>query len=157
MGCVYIVRMASRRDETNESSPQSPQPPPPTAEALTEFKQFVSTWMEYDTAVRKLQSAVSERRAAMRVLQKKIVGFMKTHGVDALNTRGGRIVMTSRQTRAPIRVHDIQERLNSMALQGQTTLDVSEFSRTIFEQPRAITHSDSLRRIVPKVTTLLDI
>ena len=134
-----------------------PPPPPPSAEALTEFKQFVSSWIEYDTAVRKLQSAVSERRAAMRVLQKKIVAFMKTHGVDALNTRGGRIVLSSRQTRAPIRVHDIQDRLNSLAMQGQTTLDVTEFTRTIFEQPRAITQCDTLRRVIPKVTTLLDI
>lgn len=130
---------------------------PPTAEELTEFKQFVSTWVEYDTAVKKLQSAVSERRAAMRVLQKKIVTFMKDHGVDALNTKNGRIVLSSRQTRAPIRVHDIQERLNSMTMQGRTTVDVADLTKSLFDQPRAITQCDSLRRVVPKVTTLLDI
>lgn len=138
-------------------SSSTPEPPLPSAEELTEFKQFVSTWLEYDSAVKKLQSAVSERRAAMRVLQRKIVAFMKTHSVDALNTKGGRIVLSTRQQRAPIRVHDIQERLTALAQQGRTTVDVADLTKSIFEQPRAITHSDTLRRVVPKVTTLLDI
>lgn len=143
--------------DSDTETPTSSPPAPPSVEALNEFKQFVSSWMEYDTAVRKLQTAVSDRRAAMRVLQKKIVAFMKTHGVDALNTRGGRIVMSTRQTRAPIRVHDIQDKLNSLLMQGQTTFDVNDFTRTVFEQPRAITQCDTLRRVIPKVTTLLDI
>jgi len=139
------------------SHEEAPEVPPPTAEELAEFKQFVSTWVDYDAAVKKLQTAVSERRAAMRVLQRKIVAFMRTHAIDELNTKNGRIVMSSRQQRAPIRVHDIQERLTALALQGRTTVDVADLTKSIFEQPRAITQLDTLRRVVPKVTTRLEI
>lgn len=132
--------------------------PKPTPDEILTFKQLVTSWAEYDCALKKLQAAVSERRVAMRALSKKIVQFMKTHQIDELNTReGGRIVLSSRQTRAPIRVHDIQERLSALAMQGHTTVDVFDLTKSLFDQPRAITLSDSLRRVVPKVTTRLDI
>ena len=81
-----------------------PDAPKPSAQEIDEFKRLVSAWVGYDDTVRKLQSAVAERRAAMRALQKSIIDFMRRFNVDALTTAHGRIMLSTKKSKAPLRI-----------------------------------------------------
>lgn len=129
----------------------------PSQSEVDEFKRVVSAWVEYDDAVRKLRVAISERRTAMKALQKSIIAFMTRYNVDALNTKHGKISMNTRKSKAPIRVTDIQQSLSQIALQGQTSVDVAALMKTLFEGARPVVESSSLKRILPRVSMALEL
>lgn len=134
-----------------------PDAPKPSAQEIDEFKRLVSAWVGYDDTVRKLQSAVAERRAAMRALQKSIIDFMRRFNVDALTTAHGRIMLSTKKSKAPLRIADVQHTLSQIALQGTPNVDVGALMKTLFEAPRPVTESSSLRRVMPRVSMALEL
>lgn len=134
-------------------------PPPsatPSHAELEEFKQVVTAWVGYDDTVRKLQTAISERRAAMRVLKKRIIDFMQKFNIDSLSTKHGKISLSTGTSKAPLRVTDIRQSLAELSATSPA-VDVGTLIKTLFEAPRPAAPRTSLRRILPKVSTSLEI
>lgn len=124
----------------------------PTPEELDEFKARVSEWTKLDDQVRKLIIAVKERRTHQKALSEGIQEFMKKYGYDNLNTNCGRIVHSVRKVKQPIKISEIRELITR-----ENTLRGDELIKFIFDTERPVIEKQCIRRVIPKVSMLLDI
>lgn len=126
--------------------------PVPTEEDLSLFRQRVQEWTRLDDVIRKLGTALRERKVHQKAITQKIEEFMVKYGYDNLNTQQGRIQHKTRQVKQPLKLTDVK----SMILENQG-LSGEELVKKIFEAERPVEEKKSLRRIVPKVSMSLDI
>lgn len=124
----------------------------PTPEELNEFKTRVSEWTKLDDQVRKLIIAVKERRTHQKALSDGIQQFMTKYGYDNLNTNYGRIIHSVRKVKQPIKISEIRELITR-----ENTLRGDELIKFIFDTERPIIQKQMIRRVIPKVSMLLDI
>lgn len=128
-----------------EEAPLTQQPSP---EELEEFKTQVAEWTKIDEQVKKLNTAIRERRVHQRALSIGIQTFMAKYGYGNLNTNQGRIVYTVRKCKQPIKVTEVKKVLMERD---------QELAKEVFESERPILEKSSIRRIVPKVSMSLEI
>lgn len=123
----------------------------PTPEELEEFKTRVAEWTKLDDQVRKLIIAVKERRTHQKALSEGIQYFMGKYGYDNLNTNHGRIIHSVRKVKQPLKVTEIRE-----LIAREHTLRGEELIKFIFDTERPTVEKEVIRRVIPKVSMLLD-
>lgn len=124
----------------------------PTPEELEEFKTRVAEWTKLDDQIRKLIIAVKERRTHQKAIAEGIQEFMGKYGYDNLNTNYGRIVHSVRKVKQPIKLTEIRE-----LIIRENTLRGDDLIKAIFDTERPTIEKQSIRRVIPKVSMLLDI
>ncbi len=85
----------------------------PDEDALNDFKNDVRMWLELDGTIRRLQTALKERRAARTALHDRITRFMNEFNIEDLNTREGRLRYHVTYVRTPLSQQVIRDRINS--------------------------------------------
>lgn len=78
---------------------------------LTIFKANVSTWLEIDSEIMKLQSALKELKKKKKEKESHVTSFMLTYNINDLNTKEGKIKCNSRNVKKPLNKHNIRENL----------------------------------------------
>ena len=122
----------------------------PSTEELESFKNLVNDWFKYDDQIRKLQTAIKERKNYQRVLNGKIEKFMFDYKYNDLNTQHGRIKSKSREVKVPIKITDIKDKIIQYK-----DLSGEELLNQIFNDERPKVMKQSLSRIIPKVSLTL--
>jgi hypothetical protein len=124
--------------------------PEPTNEELDSFKNLVNDWFKWDDQIRKLDTAIKERRKYQKALNTKIQEFMFTYQYNDLNTQHGRIKSNVKEVKLPIKITEIKDKiLKHKDLSGE------ELLKQIFEEERQIIVKKNIRRIIPKVSLTL--
>ncbi len=153
---VYSHRAPSERgleeELLYEDDEDDSELPMPSEEELSLFRQRVSEWTKLDDIIRKLTTAIRERKVHQKAITQKIEEFMSKHGYDNLNTHQGRIQHKVRQVKQPLKLTDVR----SMILENNG-LSGEDLVKKIFEAERPVEEKKSLKRIVPKVSMSLDI
>lgn len=152
---VYSHRAPSIHEEMDDllyEEEEDTNTPVPTEEELNLFRQRVSEWTKLDDMIRKLTTAIRERKVHQKAITQKIEEFMTKYGYDNLNTQQGRIQHKVRQVKQPLKITDVR----TMILEHQG-LSGEELVKKIFEAERPVEEKKSLRRIVPKVSMSLDV
>jgi hypothetical protein len=122
----------------------------PTEEELDNFKNLVNDWFKYDDQIRKLITAIKERKNYQRVLNNKIQDFMFKFKYNDLNTQHGRIKTNVKEVKAPIKINDIKTKIIQYKdLSGEDLL------KRIFEDDRETIVKKNIRRVIPKVSLTL--
>jgi len=156
---VYSHRAPSEYDRKDldeellyEDDEEDTNLPTPSEEELALFRQRVSEWTKLDDVIRKLGTALRERKVHQKAITQKIEEFMVKYGYDNLNTQQGRIQHKVRQVKQSLKLKDVRGMiLENYGLSGE------ELVKKIFEAERPVEEKKSLRRIVPKVSMSLDI
>jgi hypothetical protein len=124
--------------------------PEPTNEELDSFKNLVNDWFKWDDQIRKLDTAIKERRKYQKALNTKIQEFMFTYQYTDLTTQHGRIKSNVKPVKLPIKITEIKDKiLKHKDLSGE------ELLKQIFEEERQIIVKKNIRRIIPKVSLTL--
>lgn len=124
--------------------------PEPTEEELDNFKNLVTDWFKYDDQIRKLIIAIKERKNYQKVLNNKLQEFMFTYKYNDLNTQQGRIKANIKETKIPIKVTEIKDKiLQYKDLSGEELLN------QIFNEERPKIIKKNITRIIPKVSLTL--
>jgi len=139
--------------ERSEIADEEEQKDQPTQEEMEDFRAQVNEWIRIDDQVKKLMVAVRERRTQQRALANAIQTFMIRYGYDNLSTQHGRITSSVRSVKIPVKHADIREKL--VQLKGDE--EGGALVRKIFEDDRPMIEKKSLRRIIPKVSTHLQL
>jgi len=103
----------------------------PSTEELESFKNLVNDWFKYDDQIRKLQTAIKERKNYQRVLNGKIEKFMFDYKYNDLNTQHGRIKTNVKECNVPIKMGDIKSKIMQYY-----DLSGEELLKRIFEEDR---------------------
>lgn len=119
----------------------------PTEEELDTFKNLVKDWFKFDDQIRKLDIAIKERKNYKKALNNNIQDFMIKYNYNDLNTQHGRIKSNVKETKVPIKIGDIKERiLKHKDMSGEELLN------QIFNEERETVMKQNIRRIIPKVS-----
>ena len=110
---------------------------------LEEFKNQVKVWWELDTAIKRLQIAVRERKKAQSVMKTKILDFMKKYSVEDLNTKEGVLRYKTAYVKAPLSQKNIKEKLTEYFNKDPAALTIL---KKVFED-RETVEKVSLRRV----------
>jgi hypothetical protein len=110
---------------------------------LEEFKQQVKVWWELDTAIKRLQIAVRERKKAQAVMNAKILDFMQRYRVEDLNTKEGVLRYRTAYVKAPLSQKNIREKLTEYFNRDPNALNIL---KKVFEDREQV-EKVSLRRI----------
>ena len=124
--------------------------PEPTEEELDTFKNLVTDWFKYDDQIRKLVIAIKERKNYQKVLNNKIQEFMFTYKYNDLNTKDGRIKANIKETKIPIKVNEIKDKIMQYK-----DLSGEELLNQIFNEERPKIIKKNITRIIPKVSLTL--
>tara|TARA_B110000259_G_C13974285_1_gene386042 strand:+ start:47 stop:469 length:423 start_codon:yes stop_codon:yes gene_type:complete len=122
----------------------------PTTEELDTFKNLVNDWFKYDDQIRKLQTAIKERKNYQRVLNGKIEQFMFNYKYNDLNTQHGRIKTNVKECKVPIKMNDIKTKIMQY-----NNLSGEDLLKQIFEEDRKTVVKKNIKRIIPKVSLTL--
>jgi hypothetical protein len=124
----------------------------PTEEELKDFRSLVNEWIKMDEQIRKLSIALRERKVHLKALSENMQRFMSKFGYDNLNTNQGRILNSVRKVKEPIKMIEIKEfLLEKKHFTGE------QLFKELFEKERPVKQTNTIRRIVPKVSMHLDI
>jgi hypothetical protein len=115
---------------------------------LEEFKNQVKIWWELDTAIKRLQIAVRERKKAQAVMNAKILDFMKRHSVEDLNTKDGVLRYKTSYVKAPLSQKSIREKLSEYFNRDPNALNIV---KKVFDEREQV-QRESLRRIAKGVS-----
>ena len=85
----------------------------PAGTSLDDFKNDVRTWVELDNSIRRMQSALKERRAAKNMLTERILGFMNRYNIEDLNTKDARLRYKTAYIRVPLSHQTIKDRIST--------------------------------------------
>lgn len=119
----------------------------PTEDELDTFKNLVKDWFKFDDQIRKLDIAIKERKNYKKALNNNIQDFMIKYNYNDLNTQHGRIKSNVKETKVPIKIGDIKERiLKHKDMSGEELLN------QIFNEERETVMKQNIRRIIPKVS-----
>ena len=124
--------------------------PEPNSEELDSFKNLVNDWFKYDDQIRKLETAIKERKNYKKALNTKIQEFMMTYQYNDLNTQHGRIKSNVREVKVPIKITDIKDRIIKYK-----DMSGEELLNQIFNEERGTVVKKDIRRIIPKVSLTL--
>ena len=67
-----------------------------------QIKENVREWMAIDNEMRRLSAELKSLRTRKKVVSDTLVDVMRDNEIDCFNTSSGRIVHSSRNTRAPL-------------------------------------------------------
>lgn len=122
----------------------------PSEEELDSFKNLVNDWFKYDDQIRKLNTAIKERKTYQKALTSKIQEFMSSYKYNDLNTEHGRIKANTREVKAPVKITDIKEKILKYK-----TLSGEELLNQIFNEERDMVVKRQIKRIFPEVSLTL--
>tara|TARA_Y100000389_G_scaffold191479_1_gene217724 strand:- start:6689 stop:7126 length:438 start_codon:yes stop_codon:yes gene_type:complete len=119
----------------------------PTEVELNDLKAMVNDWFKYDDQIRKLQTAIKERKLHQKVLNSKIEKFMFEYKYKDLNTQHGRIKANERKIKMPVKMTEIKEKIIELKhLSGEDLLN------EIFnKENRPIVVKKNITRVIPSV------
>lgn len=83
----------------------------PSEEELAEFKVFVNDFFKYDDQIKKLETAIKERKTFRKNLNNKIQNFMFNYKYNDLNTEHGRLKTNVRGAKVPIKMSEIKDKI----------------------------------------------
>jgi len=122
----------------------------PTEEELDSFKNLVNDWFKYDDQIRKLSTAIKERKTYQKALNTKIQDFMFSYNYNDLHTEHGRIKTNIREVKEPVKIADIKEKIiKYKSLSGEELLN------QIFNEERKTVVKRETRRIFQEVSLSL--
>lgn len=124
----------------------------PSQEELDEFKSMVTEWTKIDEQVKKLTTAMRERKVHQQAFSTRIIEFMDKYGYGNLNTNQGKIVHNVRKVKQPLKLNEIRE-----LILKHPDLSAEELVHKIFDAERPVTTKQSITRRQPKVSMHLDI
>lgn len=124
--------------------------PEPSNEELESFRNLVNDWFKFDDQIRKLETAIKERKNYQKALNNKIQEFMFKYQYNDLNTQHGRIKSNIREVKVPIKMSDIKEKIIKYK-----DLSGEELLNQIFNEERQTVVKKNIRRIIPKVSLTL--
>jgi hypothetical protein len=78
---------------------------------LEKFKGLVKKWLSYDDEIRIFQKAIKDRRQSKADLTPTVMDFMKTHDIEDLNTRNGKLRCYVSNRKKPLTQKDIKHKL----------------------------------------------
>lgn len=110
---------------------------------LEEFKNQVKVWWELDTAIKRLQIAVRERKKAQSVMNAKILDFMKKYSVEDLNTKDGVLRYKTAYVKAPLSQKSIKDKLTEYFNRDPAALTIL---KKVFDEREKV-EKVSLRRV----------
>jgi hypothetical protein len=110
---------------------------------LEDFKNQVKIWWELDTAIKRLQIAVRERKKAQNVMNAKILEFMRRHNIEDLNTKDGVLRYKATYVKAPLSQRNIKDKLSEYFERDPNAMNIL---RKVFEE-RDKVEKVTLRRI----------
>lgn len=110
---------------------------------LEEFKNQVRTWWELDTAIKRLQAALKDRRAMQNTLGARILDFMRKHNIEDLNTKEGILRYKASFVKAPLSQKVVKTKLMEYFQQDQRAVD---FLKKMFDERERV-EKVSLRRL----------
>jgi len=110
---------------------------------LEDFKNQVKIWWELDTAIKRLQIAVRERKKAQNVMNSKILDFMRRHNIEDLNTKDGVLRYKATYVKAPLSQKGIKDKLSEYFERDPNAMNIL---RKVFEE-RDKVEKVTLRRI----------
>ena len=120
----------------------------PTEEELEAFKNFVNDWFKYDDQIRKLSTAIKERKNYQKALNTKIQEFMFNFKYKDLNTQHGRIKANEKKVKVPIKMGDIKTQILKY-----NNLSGEELLNKIFDETnRETILKKNISRYIPKVS-----
>lgn len=131
--------------------------PKPNSARLEDFKSQLDEWSKLEDQIRKLNIAKRERMVKLRVIGNSIQNFMTEFGYENINRRdGSRINFKVKQVKEPITLNSIKNRLAEIDLSNFNSRE--ELLDYLFKKDDSTTiEKRSLRRIVPKVSSHLDL
>lgn len=118
---------------------------------LDQFKQQVRTWMDLDSQIQKLQSALKERRQMKKELTTRILEFMSRYNIEDLNTREGKLRYSVVQVKPSLSQKMVRERLTEVY---PTVRSAHDLVKHVFEETPRV-ERPTLRRV--RVRNALDI
>ena len=78
---------------------------------LNYFKEKVRRWLTYDDEIRILQNALKDRRKKKNELTPEVLEFMKTHNIEDLNTKDGKLKCSISNRKKTLTQKDIKHKL----------------------------------------------
>ena len=91
------------------------------------FKVNVKDWLDADEQIKHLEKQIRELKINRnKKLEPKITGFMRTYNISDLNTEVGKLRCNERNTRATVSKKYIQESLQKVLSQEQTSTAMDE-------------------------------
>lgn len=124
--------------------------PTPTEEELEDFKNLVNNWFKYDDQIRKLITAIKERKTCQKVLNTKIQDFMVKYNYNDLHTQHGKIKSNVKEVKVPIKITEIRDKIIKYS-----NLCGEDLVKQIFEEERQTIVKKNIKRVVPKVSLQL--
>jgi hypothetical protein len=125
----------------------------PTAEEMEDLRAQMAEWVRIDDQMRKLSVAMRERRTQQRALGSAIQSFMVRHKYEVLNNAQGPQIKTAvRKVKTPLKLADVRQKLVDLKGAGEG----GELVKKIFDE-RDVVEKTSIRRIIPKMNTHLDL
>ena len=120
----------------------------PTEVELNDLKAMVNDWFKYDDQIRKLQTAIKERKLHQKVLNSKIEKFMFEYKYKDLNTQHGIIKANERKVKIPVKMSDIKDKILEL-----NHLSGEELLNEIFNnENRKTVIKKNIRRVIPKIS-----
>lgn len=117
----------------------------PSEEELDMLKSLVSEWFKLDDQIRKLQTAIKERKVHLKAINGKIEKFMFDYKFKDLNTQHGRIKANERKIKVPVKLSEIKTKILELK-----DLSGEELLNEIFnDRPTVI--KKNIRRVIPTV------
>jgi hypothetical protein len=117
----------------------------PTEEELDMLKGLVSEWFKLDDQIRKLNTAIKERKVHLKAINGKIEKFMFDYKFKDLNTQHGRIKANERKIKVPVKLSEIKTKILELK-----DLSGEELLNEIFnDRPTVI--KKNIRRVIPTV------
>lgn len=117
----------------------------PTEEELDMLKGLVSEWFKLDDQIRKLNTAIKERKVHLKAINSKIEKFMFDYKFKDLNTQHGRIKANERKIKVPVKLSEIKTKILELK-----DLSGEELLNEIFnDRPTVI--KKNIRRVIPTV------
>ena len=91
------------------------------------FKLNVKEWLDADEKIKVLEKEIRELKATRnKKLEPKITGFMRSFNIADLNTEVGKLRCNERNTKATVSKKYIQESLQKVLSQEQTSTAMDE-------------------------------
>ena len=82
---------------------------------LQNFKEEVKTWIQLDNEIQEYEKKIKElKKRRNKELEPSITSFMVTHNISDLNTGGGKIKCTPRNTKQTLNKVYIEENLKKV-------------------------------------------
>lgn len=145
--------LIERESISDEESEESEEVLLPSQDELANFKSLVNEWIKVDEQIKKLNVALRERKILLKAMSSSMQRFMEKYGYDDLNTKNqGRIRHSVRKTKETIKISEIKD-----VLLNNKDLTAEEVFKEIFEKERPVKECKTIRRIMPKFSTNIDL